>query len=307
MTKPKSVLLMAFATAGLVTIGLAASANAVPITREACEADGAFAWVAGGPFIAGSTKPERDAAYRLSASTTATTPAEIAVDEADLRSNRWFDDEPSVATRTLPAFCIARTQVTNAAYAAFVRQTGHRVPHISPDDYQAQGFLHHPYSTVERFLWTGGRYPGGEGDHPVVLVSYGDATNYASWRGRQDGYSYRVPTADEWEKAARGPDGLMFPWGNMWRDDASNWAGSKRDHTSPVAAFPAGASPYGVMGLAGQVFEFTSTLVEDKGGQRAVMKNCGWDDSPGFCRGAYRHTRAVASRHILIGFRLVRE
>ena len=79
------------------------------------------------------------------------------------------------------------------------------------------------------------------------------------------------------------------------------------NHTSPVAAFPAGRSPYGADGMAGQVFEFTSTLVEAAGGMRAVMKNCGWDDSPGFCRAAYRHTRPVTSRHILIGFRLVRE
>ena len=284
-----------------------AGARAETLTRELCEADGAFAWVEDGPFIAGSSLPERDFAYRLSASTTASTPEGIAADEADLRGNRWFDDEPARAGRTLPGFCIARAQVTNAAYQAFVRETHHRVPGISRADYQAQGFLYHPYSKVEGFLWAGDAYPHGEGDHPVVLVSYDDALHYAIWLGRQKDRTYRMPTADEWEKAARGRDGWMFPWGSTWRNDASNWAGSRLDHTSPVAAFPTGDSPYGVHGMAGQVFEFTSTLTEAAGGPRAVMKNCGWDDSPGFCRSAYRHTRSVLSRHILIGFRLVKE
>ena len=93
-----------------------AGARAETLTRELCEADGAFAWVEDGPFIAGSSLPERDFAYRLSASTTASTPEGIATDEADLRSNHWFDDEPARAERTLPSFCISRTQVTNVAY-----------------------------------------------------------------------------------------------------------------------------------------------------------------------------------------------
>ena len=304
MTKRASARLMLILAASCAA-GLPAAAD--PITRERCEAGGAFVWIEGGPFIAGSDQAERDFAYRLSASTTETTPEGIADDERALRKDQWFDNEPQRAQRTLPGFCIARTQVTNAEYQAFVRQTHHRAPTISRDAYQTQGFLYHPYSKVERFLWRDEAYPKGEGDHPVVLVSYDDGLQFATWKGRADGHSYRLPNADEWEKAARGPDGRKFPWGDAWRDDASNWAGSKLDHTSPVSAFPAGRSPYGVEGMAGQVFEFTSTLVEDPAGQRAVMKNCGWDDSPGFCRTAYRHTRSVLSRHILIGFRLVRE
>jgi formylglycine-generating enzyme required for sulfatase activity len=294
----------------LLPPSMMATAQEVPSrthSAQRCEADGAFAWVEGGAFVLGSTQAERDDAYRLSASTTASTPEGVAADEADLRSNGWFDDEPERTMRTLAGFCISRTQVTNADYLAFVRASRHRVPGISRSEYQAQGFLYHPYETVERFLWAGGAHPQGEADHPVVLVSYDDAVQFATWKGRQDGHTYRLPTADEWEKAARGGDGRVFPWGDAWRGDVSNWAGSGLAHTSPVAAFPAGRSPYGIDGMAGQVFEFTSTLVETSGGVRAVMKNCGWDDSPGFCRGAYRHTRAVGSRHILIGFRLVRE
>ena len=296
---------------GLITsIAIAAAALAAPATaldRAACQSDGAFVWVEGGPYIAGSDTPERDFAYHLSATTTASTPEGIAADEADLRSNKWFDNEPARETRTLPSFCIARTQVTNAGYLAFTQQTHHRPPGISAPGYQKQGFLYHPYSKVEQFLWRNHSYPPGDGDHPVVLVSYDDALHFAIWKSAQDGRSYRLPTADEWEKAARGPDGRRFPWGNDWRNDASNWAGSGLDHTAPVSAFPAALSLYGVEGLAGQVFEFTSTLVNDPSGLRAVMKNCGWDDSPGFCRPAYRHTRPTTSRHILIGFRLVRE
>lgn len=287
--------------------------------RDRCTADSAFAWVPSGDFISGSDAAERDVAYRLSAEGWASisdripeTPEAIAQAEQQLRQRQWFDREPEREERSLSGFCISRNLVTNVDYLDFVNATGHRPPGISEADYQAQGFLVHPYEDVEPYLWQNGTHPTDREQHPVVLVSYDDAVAYADWRGEQDGVTYRLPTALEWEKAARSTDGRYFPWGNDWQDEATNWIGSGDDGTSAIAAYPLSRSPYGVEDMAGNVFEFTSTLLE-RGEQAesprmvAVMKGCSWDDLPGFCRAAYRHTRPIESRHILFGFRLLRD
>lgn len=281
------------------------SSSSPAITQERCEARPGFVFVAAGPFQAGSDQPQRDYGYQISAVPLGATPEAIQTAEQQLRERRWFDNERQAAEIDLPAVCMARNLVTQADYGKFVQATGHRPPGISEIDYQAQGFLVHPYPAVLPYLWTDQKPPADRRDHPVVLISYGDALAYANWRSRQDRVTYRLPTALEWEKAARSTDGRYFPWGNQWRDDATNWGGSGIHGTSAAGAFPLSRSVYGIEDMAGNVFEFTSTLVD--GDQRAVMKGCSWDDLPGFCRAAYRHTRPVDSRHILFGFRLVME
>ncbi|MEM6590790.1 MAG: SUMF1/EgtB/PvdO family nonheme iron enzyme [Cyanobacteria bacterium P01_C01_bin.73] len=277
-----------------------------PISRDRCLAQPGFVYIPAGAFIAGSDRAERDYAYQISAEASADGPEAIAEAEANLRQRRWFEFEPERQTLTLSALCIAQQPVTNRDYQAFVQATGHRSPRISAADYQVQGFLVHPYAEVEPYLWAAQQFPAGEADHPVVLVSYADAIAYAQWRGTQDGQSYRLPTAEEWEKAARGADGQYFPWGNQWQADATNWAQQGEYHTSPVNAYPLSRSPYSVDDMAGNVFEYTSTLEPGRDSQsEVVMKGCSWDDLPGFCRGAYRHKRPQSSRHILFGFRLV--
>ena len=175
-------------------------------------------------------------------------------------------------------------------------------------DYQAQGFLVHDYDEVEAYLWQAENYPSGQGQHPVVLVSYEDALAYAEWRSQRDGVTYRLPTAAEWEKAARGTDGRYFPWGNQWQNEATNWARNDPYGTSAIAAFPLSQSPYGVEDMAGKVFLKTSFPVDNSNGtQEVLLKGCSWDDFPGFCRAAYQHDRPTDSRHILFGFRLVLE
>ena len=275
------------------------------ITQERCAAQSGFVFVAAGPFQSGSDSEQRDYGYQISAEAMGDTPDAIAQAESQLRQQRWFAGEQELTEIDLSDFCIAENLVTQANYQEFVEATGHRSPGISAADYQEQGFLVHPYQAVRPYLWNENRPPASRQSHPVVLVSYGDALAYAEWRGQQDGETYRLPTEREWEKAARSTDGRYFPWGNQWQDDATNWGGSGMDGTSEVAAFPLSRSPYGVEDMAGNVFEYTSTVVN--GDTDAVMKGCSWDDLPGFCRTAYRHTRPVDSRHILFGFRLVME
>ncbi|MEL6816180.1 MAG: SUMF1/EgtB/PvdO family nonheme iron enzyme [Cyanobacteria bacterium J06598_3] len=288
------------------TLGISPTTAAPVITQTTCDAQGGFAFVGGGDFIAGSDRTEREYAYRITAEGFADSPATVAAAEAGYRRRGWFDREPTQRTENLPSFCLSENLITNTDYQVFVRATGHRPPGISAEEYQTQGFLVHDYATVEPYLWQVNQYPAGQGQHPVVLVSYEDALAYAEWRSNRDGVSYRLPTDLEWEKAARGTDGRYFPWGSQWRNDGTNWAKNGPEGTSAIATYPASISPYGIEDMAGNVFEYTSTLV-DKSPPEVILKGCGWDDYPGFCRAAYEHDRPLTARHILFGFRLVLE
>ena len=293
---------MALGTIGCRTFK---SANSSDITRQECETNSDFAFIPPGEFILGSDRQERDYGYSISAQAIADTAAKVNQAEQKLRENSWFERETERQTRTLSGFCLSRNLVTNQEYQEFIQATKHRIPGITEAEYQQQGFLVHPYAKVQEFLWKDGTYPADTAQHPVVLVSYDDAVAYAAWKSQQTGLTYRLPTAQEWEKAARGTEGKYFPWGNEWSDDATNTGTSGLNYTSAIATFPLSKSEYGVEDMPGNVFEYTSNLVKQQ--TLSVMKGCSWDDLPGFCRAAYQHTRPVDSRHILFGFRLVVE
>ncbi len=242
-----------------------------------------------GPFWMGSDERERAYAYRIGG------------DAA--KRNRWFDTELPRRRVTLGRYAIDRYLVTNEDYQPFVQETGHRAPFITEEEYQHQGYLVHPYAEVRPYLWRDQRPPEGRGKNPVVLVGLDDAVAYAYWRSEKEGRRVRLPTEAEWEKAARGTDGRYFPWGNRWRSEFAN-AEYRVGGTTDVGSYPRGASPYGCLDMAGNVFEWTATEFAD--GQ-AVMKGGSWDDQPGICRTAARHGRLKDARHILIGFRCVCE
>jgi len=137
-------------------------------------------------------------------------------------------DRPMHQTH-LAAYMIDKYPVTNAQYARFVAATGHRPP------------LH----------WKDGRIPQGEVMHPVTMVSWFDAKSYAAWAKK------RLPTEAEWERAARGADGRRWPWGNVMDAARLNTYYSV-GHATDVTAYPSGASPYGVMDMAGNVSQWTA-------------------------------------------------
>jgi formylglycine-generating enzyme required for sulfatase activity/tRNA A-37 threonylcarbamoyl transferase component Bud32 len=128
-------------------------------------------------------------------------------------------------------FFIDKYEVTNAAYAAFVKATGHPAP---PD-------------------WKNGTYPVGKANYPVGNVSWEDARAYAAWAGK------RLPTEAEWEFAARGTEGRRYPWGNEFARWRLNSAEAEVGHTETVGSFPTGATPEGVFDLAGNVAEWTAS------------------------------------------------
>ncbi|MCH6552254.1 MAG: SUMF1/EgtB/PvdO family nonheme iron enzyme, partial [Planctomycetes bacterium] len=109
-------------------------------------------------------------------------------------------------------------------------------------------------------------------------VDLEDARAYCGWRGRRDGLDVRLPTELEWEAACRGRAGRLFPWGDDWVEGAAQIDSSA---TAPVTAHPSGATPEGVLDLAGNVFEWTGSFMPDG---RPALKGCSWDDAPGTCR-----------------------
>ena len=155
---------------------------------------------------------------------------------------------------TLSRYYLSRFPVTNAEYEKF-----------------------DPAHSARRGAWA-------DGGHPVIYVSALDAEKFCQWLSRIERKRYRLPTEAEWEYAARGDDGRTFPWGEeTGRGTLANYADANttfawRDgtvddgfaETSPVGAYPAGASPFGVEELAGNVWEWCLDSFEPyKGGERA--------------------------------------
>ncbi len=148
------------------------------------------------------------------------------------------DDEQPQHRLTLPEFYIGKYPVTNEQYAAFVKATGQAAPRH----------------------WKNGQIPAGKENHPVVNVSWRDAVAFCRWLSQASGKSLRLPTEAEWEKAARGRDGRIYPWGNQPpTKELCNFGGNVGD-TTPVGQYPAGASPCGALDMAGNVWEWTGSL-----------------------------------------------
>ena len=156
--------------------------------------------------------------------------------------DRLRDERPTYVVYT-DSFYIDRFEVTNADYSRFVRDTGHRPPDHWPDDWSD----HLPVHFKE-----GGASEGKE-NHPVVYVDWSDANAYCAWAGK------RLPREVEWEKAARGTDGRVYPWGSDWDLEKSNnpYKGADgAEGTMPVGSFEEGKSPYGLYDMSGNVWEW---------------------------------------------------
>jgi len=139
-----------------------------------------------------------------------------------------YDTEFPSQSKSLKSFYIDRYEVTNEQYALFLKETDHRAPR----------YWSYPQLNSKR--------------QPVVGVGWADAEAYARWAGK------RLPSEEEWEKAARGTDGRTWPWGN--NPDDTRYNGKKEANYAPVnvGTFPTGNSPYGVSDMSGNVWEMTA-------------------------------------------------
>jgi serine/threonine-protein kinase len=194
-------------------------------------------------------------------------------------------------------FYMDRTEVTNAEYAEFVRDT----------KYQPPGG------------WIGDNPPPGQEMWPVRDVSSADARAFADWRSKRDNVTYRLPTEEEWEYTARnGDQATLYPWGKEWSDEKANVG---TESIKPVGSYPQGASRWGLLDLIGNVWEWTSSKPSNYPGNN-ILKIAPTERDWLIVRGgsfvdigrgelAITATRRrwipATTRNPRIGFRLVRE
>lgn len=194
----------------------------------------------------------------------------------------WYADESPQRRLHLPDFYIDKYEVTNQQYYIFTQATDHQTP---------------------RF-WHGQKYPEGWDYLPVTDVSFYDANAYAKWAGK------RLPSEQEWEKAARGPSDFRYPWGNDFDFAKANLSRSpipKKDQgLKPVGSYPQGASPYGAEDMIGNAWEWVWDYyepypeniwpMENYLGKKVVVRGMSYLGVGHFPKQHYKKVMALKSR-----------
>jgi len=212
--------------------------------------------------------------------------------EVGARQKIFFENEKPVRSIYLKGFYIDRFEVSNLDYRKFVLKTGHPPPAY---------WINNPMMEERE-------------NHPVFNVNWFDADAYCTWIGK------RLLTEEEWEKAARGPKGNRYPWGNEFDEKKGNL--TLKD-TVPVGSMPEDRSYYGIYDMAGNVMEWTSSwykaypgstyhLKEYNEEYRVIRGGSGiylghYDLSKIFSRSSYRHNSAHFDKGFDVGFRCAKE
>jgi formylglycine-generating enzyme len=224
----------------------------------------------------------------------------------------WDNETPQHKIR-LPEYRIARVPVTVAQFAAFVEATGYRTN--AEEVGWSYVWIGAKWEQVDGAYWARPKGPQSsverKQDHPVTCISWQDAVAFCQWAG------VRLPTEAEWEKAARGTDGRIWPWGGSKPTaQRCNFAEQVGD-TTPVGYYPDGASPYGVLDMAGNVLEWTSSKYlpypydaqdgrEDaEGDDYRTLRGGAWRHPVNWVRCAIRHGVNPHVRYDDYGFRVV--
>jgi serine/threonine-protein kinase len=240
-------------------------------------------FIPAGEFIMGSDSPES---------------------KQGISGGRAYPEGPQ-HTVTLPGYWIDKFEVTNGQYALCVADGACEPPTVN------NSYSHEHYFDNPDFA-----------NYPVIFVNWFKALSYCEWAGR------RLPTEAEWEKAARGTDGRLYPWGNdPISGEYANFCdvGCLRTHanpayddgypeTAPVGSFPKGASPYGLMDMAGNVWEWTSTIPnpypydaadgrEEYPGYEQVWRGGPWSNGVWYQRASTRYRSIPDYRYYNLGFR----
>lgn len=197
------------------------------------------------------------------------------------------------------AFAVMIHPVTQAEYAAYVYATGAAEPWIDADTWQRTP--HEPAGDLDAVTWKDGRPRRELMQAPAVLVSQPEAAAYCRWWGEQRGGEGALPSVAQWERVAGGSEGDAYPWGDRFVPSLANTRESGGRGLEVVGLHPAAAGPEGVQDLAGNVAEWTRTVV----GDRAVIKGSAWTDDLVATRVTTRREMPIVARHPAIGFRCV--
>jgi formylglycine-generating enzyme required for sulfatase activity len=279
-------------------------------------AEMSFVYVAAGEFTMGSTQAQIDAALEL-CNRFYNNPCE----------RDWFDGEAPQHEVYVADFWIMQTEVSNTQYRRFVEAGGYNEPDLWSDvgwDWRQSENVTQPSCWEDSNL--------NQPEQPVVCVSWYEAVAYSRWLAQASRLAVRLPTEAEWEKAARGTDGRSYPWGDEWDGSRLNYCDvncevdERKDRdvddsyarTAPVGSYPSGASPYGALDMAGNVWEWTSTLKrdypyaaddgrEDPEGDACcrLVRGGSWVSVPVYLRPASRYWGDPNDRLVSLGVRLV--
>jgi len=197
---------------------------------------------------------------------------------------------------SVSAFNISRFPITNAQYHAFIWETSHRIPRN----------------------WNGFHIPEDKENHPAVEISQQDAQAYCAWLKSKTGLTFRLPTEVEWERAARGDDDRLYPWGPLFEPFRCNSSETKQSGTTAVGSFsPGGDSPFGVADLSGNVWEWTRSQLrpypyiasdgreELNNSTEYVVRGGSWYYSQKLARCSAREGMLPGVISPLVGFRVV--
>lgn len=211
--------------------------------------------------------------------------------------SEWFNSDLFLVEQpqhqvSLPNYEIALTPVTNAEYNVFIYNTGYRIPKH----------------------WIGFTFPDGMDDHPVTNVSKTDANAYCKWISKSLGSTFRLPSEAEWEQAARGSDTRIYPWGDNFDPWRCNTIESGKKQTTPAGSYsPGGDSPLGVTDTAGNVWEWTKSVMkpypykgDDGQSGKYVVRGGAWYYSRALARCSSREAMLPDYISPAIGFRLAR-
>ena len=216
----------------------------------------------------------------------------IAIPAGEFTMGSDVEDERPPHAVFVDGFEIDKLEVTNQEFERFVWETGYVTGAEKAGD------------TSWRY------YAKNKPNNPVVKVSWNDAGAYCAWAGK------RLPSEAEWEKAARGTDARVYPWGNQWDAARANTKEAGNRGTTAVGSFPAGASPYGVLDMAGNVAEWTTDWFKAYPGgdfyspyygeKYRVIRGGGWFSGKALVRTTERSASAIELANDDVGFRCAR-
>ena len=197
--------------------------------------------------------------------------------EFDMGSEDGDEDERPVHRVSVDAYYLSTHEITNEQYAEFLSATGHAAPSVrelprvvtAPDELSFR-------ELANAYAWRNGMFPTEKHDHPVTLISFGDAVAYSAWLSTRVGLAIRLPTEAEWERAARGGlEGQRYPWGDDIDPSRANFLADpslkKHASTRSVGSYP--PNDFGLYDMSGNVWEWVSDGYRADASRDGTLRN----------------------------------